>query len=140
MKKRLFLLVALTLLIAPTVMWAEESTSASSYGGFDLIWLTLIGSAAALVFAGVIAYRTLKKDRGTKEMREISDAVHTGAMAYIKQQYKVVAIFFLSLFVILGFIAWIMPLLNGGKELLSRYVPIAFITGGFFSASPGSSA
>jgi K(+)-stimulated pyrophosphate-energized sodium pump len=136
MKKRLFLLIALALLIAPTVLWAQ-SAGGTAGGGFDLIWLTLIGSVIALVFALVIAVRTLKKDPGTKEMKEISDAVHTGAMAYIKQQYKVVAIFFMSLFLILGFIAWIMPLLNGGKELLSRFVPIAFITGGFFSALSG---
>jgi K(+)-stimulated pyrophosphate-energized sodium pump len=144
MKKRLFLLFALALLIAPTVvMWAQESSTpaaastTASYGGFDLIWLTLTGSVVALTFAGSLIWRTMKKDPGPKEMREISDAVHTGAMAYIRQQYKVVAMFFVVLFVVLGFIAWIVPMMNGGQRLLSRYVPVAFLTGGFFSALSG---
>ncbi len=137
MKKRLFLLFVAVLLLAPAFAWAQEGGPAASNDVIDLIWFTLAGSIVALAFAVVLIVRTMKKSRGTKEMREISDAVHTGAMAYIKQQYKVVAIFFAVLFVILGFIAWVVPELNGGQRLLSRYVPVAFLTGGFFSALSG---
>ncbi|MBN1525771.1 MAG: sodium-translocating pyrophosphatase [Spirochaetales bacterium] len=101
------------------------------------MWLTLVGSVTALIFAIFLIIGIMKKEKGTKEMAEISEHVHSGAMAYIKQQYKVVAIFFIALFAILSFIAWILPMLNGGQKLLSHFVPIAFITGGFFSALAG---
>ncbi|CAI8006443.1 Putative K(+)-stimulated pyrophosphate-energized sodium pump [Geodia barretti] len=63
-------------------------------------------------------------------MKELSRAVQEGAIAYLKQQYKVVTIFFVVLFAILGVISW-------GLGLLSGFVPFAFITGGFFSALAG---
>ena len=103
---------------------------------FDLMFVTAIGSTIALIFAAILSFNILKKDPGTERMREISKYVEEGSMAYLKQQYKVVGIFFIVLFVLLGFIAWILPLITN-ERWLSGFVPIAFITGGFFSGLAG---
>ncbi|MBN1697029.1 MAG: sodium-translocating pyrophosphatase [Spirochaetales bacterium] len=89
-----------------------------------------IGSIAALVFALVLALTILKKDAGTDKMKEISRHVQKGAMAYLKQQYKVVGIFLLVLFIIF-------LVLSFGFDIISGFVPFAFITGGFFSGLAG---
>jgi K(+)-stimulated pyrophosphate-energized sodium pump len=126
-----FLLTPLTFLLAADV---SGDVSTKSEG---LMYLTLGGSILALIFAGVLALRILKTSPGTDKMKEISDHIHKGAMAYLGQQYKIVGIFFAVLFVILGFIAWIVPMFTGGGELLSKYVPFAFLTGGIFSGLAG---
>ncbi|CAI8006444.1 Putative K(+)-stimulated pyrophosphate-energized sodium pump [Geodia barretti] len=87
------------------------------------MWVTWIGSVAALGFALILALAVLRKEPGNERMKELSRAVQEGAIAYLKQQYKVVTIFFVVLFAILGVISW--------------GVPFAFITGGFFSALAG---
>ena len=118
-------IVGLLLLPAlPALAQAEES------GGGDLMWMTWIGSVAALLFALILALSVLRKDPGSKAMQELSKAVLEGAIAYLRQQYKVVGLFFLLLFVVLAIIAF-------GLKLLSPFVPFAFITGGFFSALAG---
>ncbi len=98
--------------------------------------LTLIGSSTAIIFAFILIAWILKQEPGTDRMIEISKYVQEGAMAYLKQQYKVVAVFFIVLFVILFFISWIVPLFTD-LYLLSKFVPFAFITGGFFSGLSG---
>ncbi|CAI8006445.1 Putative K(+)-stimulated pyrophosphate-energized sodium pump [Geodia barretti] len=95
-----------------------------------MMWVTWIGSVAALGFALILALAVLRKEPGNERMKELSRAVQEGAIAYLKQQYKVVTIFFVVLFAILGVISW-------GLGLLSGFVPFAFITGGFFSALAG---
>jgi K(+)-stimulated pyrophosphate-energized sodium pump len=91
---------------------------------------------AALLFSMGLGIWILKKEPGTDRMIEISNYVQEGAMAYLKQQYKVVGIFFAFLFVILGFISWIVPMIFD-LTLLSGFVPVAFLTGGFFSGLSG---
>ena len=103
---------------------------AAAPGGRDLMWVTWIGSVAALLFALILALSVLRKSPGSPTMQELSRAVLEGATAYLKQQYKVVGLFFLLLFVILAIISF-------GLQLLSPFVPFAFITGGFFSALAG---
>ncbi len=103
---------------------------AAAPGGRDLMWVTWIGSVAALLFALILALSVLRKSPGSPTMQELSRAVLEGATAYLKQQYKVVGLFFLLLFVILAIISF-------GLRLLSPFVPFAFITGGFFSALAG---
>ncbi|MBN2544790.1 MAG: sodium-translocating pyrophosphatase [Spirochaetes bacterium] len=100
------------------------------------MFLTLVGSICALLFAFYLAIKVLKTNPGTERMKEISSYIQQGAMAYLGQQYKVVGIFFVVLFMLLGFIAWILPNFTG-EHWLSPYVPIAFITGGFFSGLSG---
>ena len=94
-----------------------------------LVILTFACSVIALLFAFITARRVTKSPEGTDLMKKISLSIRKGANAYLKRQYKIVSIFFLIMFFILG----IMAILN----LLTPYVPFAFITGGFFSALSG---
>ncbi len=103
----------------------------------DLMFFIAVGSAAALIFAGILIVRIMKANPGTPEMVEISQHIQEGAMAYLKQQYKVVGIFFVVLFALLFFISWVVPVITGGEQWLSKFVPFAFITGGFFSGLAG---
>ena len=130
-KKQLLFMLALALL--PVASFATNSEGGS---GFDLMYLIAIGSTAALLFAWYLAKKVNKKSQGTDRMKEISTYIQEGAMAYLRQQYKVVGMFFLVLFVLLGFISWVLPSFTGEKWL-SEFVPVAFITGGFFSGLAG---
>lgn len=96
----------------------------------DAWWLTLIGSIIALVFAFVFYKSVMKQSEGTDVMREIAEAVRDGAMAYLRQQYKVVTIVFIVLCVIFLIMAF-------GLHAQNKVVPFAFLTGGFFSGLCG---
>ena len=128
MKRVRTLAGAAGLLLFPALPALAQGDAAS--GGRDLMWVTWIGSVAALLFALILALSVLRKSPGSATMQELSRAVLEGATAYLKQQYKVVGLFFLLLFVVLAVIAY-------GLRLLSPFVPFAFITGGFFSALAG---
>ncbi len=123
---RIFALALVLLLIPLYGVFAEDR------GGnqVDMMWITWVGSIAALLFALYQAISVLKKDPGTAAMQEISKAVQEGAMAYLKQQYSVVGMVFVGLFVLLGVLAY-------AFRLISPFVPFAFITGGFFSGLSG---
>jgi K(+)-stimulated pyrophosphate-energized sodium pump len=127
MKKTKLLICALLLLLLPVFALPAQSESGGQMG---TMWVTWIGSIAALIFALILALGILKKDPGNEKTRSISKYVQEGALAYIRQQYKVVAIFFVFVFALF-------LLLSFGLELISRFVPFAFITGGFFSALAG---
>lgn len=87
-------------------------------------------SLLALLFA-FIFYRQMKKqDEGTPTMRKIAQYVREGAMAYLKQQYKVVIIVFVILAVFFSILAYVFHVQN-------PWVPFAFLTGGFFSGLAG---
>ena len=94
-----------------------------------LVALTFACAALALLFAVVTARKVLKFPEGTDRMKKISAFIRSGANAYLKRQYKIVLIFFAAMFVVLG----VMALL----DMLTVYVPFAFLTGGFFSALSG---
>ena len=96
----------------------------------DAWWLTLIGSIIALVFAFIFYKSVMKQDEGTDVMREIAQSVRDGAMAYLRQQYKVVTIVFIVLCVIFLIMAF-------GLHAQNKVVPFAFLTGGFFSGLCG---
>jgi len=125
-KHRIAALVLILALIPLSGAFAQGTEN----GGVDMMWLTWVGSIAALLFALYQAISVLKKDPGTKAMQEISKAVQEGAMAYLKQQYSVVGIVFAILFVLLA-------VLGFGFHLISPFVCFAFITGGFFSGLSG---
>ncbi len=92
-------------------------------------FLTLAGSIIAIVFAIITAKKVMKYSEGTEKMKKIAQSIREGANAYLKRQYTVVSIFFGGMFLILG----AMSLAN----LLTPYVPFAFLTGGFFSGLSG---
>ena len=95
----------------------------------QLALLTLCGSIIALLFAASRAQKVLRFPEGTDVMKKISASIHRGAMAYLKRQYRILIIFFAGMFVILTVMA--------ALDLLTWFVPFAFITGGFFSGLSG---
>jgi inorganic pyrophosphatase/K(+)-stimulated pyrophosphate-energized sodium pump len=96
-----------------------------------LLWLIcLAGAVAALVFAWRFYKQMMACDEGNAEMIDIASAVRQGASAYIWQQYKVVAMFFVAIFILLAVAAF-------GYNMQSKWVPFAFLTGGFFSGLAG---
>lgn len=94
-----------------------------------LVLLTFLGSVTALLFALFTAKRVLKFSEGSEKMQKISKSIRKGANAYLKRQYSVVSVFFAGMFVILCVMA--------ATNLLTWFVPFAFVTGGFFSGLSG---
>ena len=95
----------------------------------DLTILAPIGAVLALLFAIYQAKRVMKEDEGTDLMKSLSQKIRTGADAYLKRQYKTVAVVFVVLvivFVVLAFLGQV-----------NMFVPVAFVTGGVFSALSG---
>ena len=93
-------------------------------------WLVPVASVVALSMAWFFFRQMMGEDEGTPRMREIASHVRHGAMAYLKQQYKVVTIVFIVLAVIFAFMAYVLKVQN-------PWVPFAFLTGGFFSGLAG---
>ncbi len=96
----------------------------------NLFWLVPGCSVLALAFAYYFYRQMLKSSEGTDRMKTIASYVRKGAMAYLKQQYKVVGIFFVVMTIIFAIMAY-------GFGVQNPWVPFAFITGGFFSALSG---
>ena len=95
-----------------------------------LFYAVPCASLVALLFA-FIFYRQMKKqDEGTPTMKQIAQYVREGAMAYLKQQYKVVVIVFAIMAVFFAILAYVFHVQN-------PWVPFAFLTGGFFSGLAG---
>ena len=93
-------------------------------------WLVPVASIVALGMAFLFFRSMMKADEGTPRMREIAGHVRHGAMAYLKQQYKVVLIVFVVLAIIFSIMAY-------GFGVQNPWVPFAFLTGGFFSGLAG---
>ena len=95
-----------------------------------VFWLVPVASIVALLMAWYFFCSMMKCDEGTPRMREIARYVREGAMAYLKQQYKVVCYVFIALAIIFAFMAYVLKVQN-------PWVPVAFLTGGFFSGLAG---
>lgn len=93
-------------------------------------WLVPIASIVALGTVWFLYRQMMAQDEGTPRMREIAQYVRTGAMAYLRQQYKMVTIIFIILAVVFAFMAYVLKVQN-------PWVPFAFLTGGFFSGLAG---
>ncbi len=96
----------------------------------SVFWLVPVASIVSLGMAWFFFTQMMKADEGTDRMKEIAEHVRKGAMAYLKQQYKVVTIVFIVLAVIFAIMAY-------GFQLQNPWVPFAFLTGGFFSGLAG---
>jgi K(+)-stimulated pyrophosphate-energized sodium pump len=95
----------------------------------SLFWIAPVSAVLALLFAWIF-YRGMKKaPAGNDRMQEIAQYVREGAMAYLGRQYKVVTIVFLILVLLLTFLAYL--------GVQNPFVPVAFLTGGFFSGLCG---
>ncbi|MBQ8099121.1 MAG: sodium-translocating pyrophosphatase [Bacteroidaceae bacterium] len=97
---------------------------------WSLFSLVPIASLIALGFALYFFRKMKAADEGTPEMVRIALAVRQGANSYLRQQYKVVGYVFLVVFVIFAFMAYVLHIQN-------YWVPVAFLTGGFFSGLAG---
>src|SRR5690606_32001285 len=95
-----------------------------------LFWLTPAAAVLALGYAWHFYARMKSAPEGSARMAEIASHVRTGAMAYLRQQYKVVGAFFLLLTLVFAWLAY-------GLGLQNRWVPFAFLTGGLFSGLAG---
>jgi len=98
--------------------------------GNDLFWIVPIASIIALLFAWNFFRQMMKESEGTDRMKQIAEYVRKGANAYIHQQYKIVFYVFMVLTGIFLLMAWVFNVQN-------RWVPFAFLTGGFFSGLAG---
>ena len=95
-----------------------------------LFYLVPVAALIALLFAWIFFRQMMKESEGTPTMKEIAQYVREGAMAYLKQQYKVVIIVFAVLAVLFAVLAY-------GFGVQNPWVPFAFLTGGFFSGLAG---
>ena len=95
-----------------------------------LFWLVPASSVLALCFAYYFHHQMMKESEGTPQMVKIAAAVRKGAMSYLKQQYKIVGCVFLCLVVFFSVMAY-------GFHVQNAWVPVAFLTGGFFSGLSG---
>lgn len=96
----------------------------------SLFWLVPVSSVIALVLAWFFYVRMKKESEGTPQMAKIASYVRQGAMSYLHQQYKIVSIVFLCLVILFAIMAY-------GFQLQNAWVPVAFLTGGFFSGLAG---
>ncbi len=106
------------------------ASSASSTPINPVFWLVPISSIIALFFAWKFYKGMKKEDEGTEIMKKIAMHVRHGALAYLRQQYKIVGLVFVLLFFFFAFLAY-------GLGVQNDWVPFAFITGGFFSGLAG---
>lgn len=95
-----------------------------------LFYLVPMAAVLALLFAYIFYRQMRQASEGTPTMQQIAEHVRKGAMAYLKQQYKVVAIVFIILALFFAVLAY-------GFHVQNPWVPFAFLTGGFFSGLAG---
>lgn len=96
----------------------------------SVFWLVPLASVCALAMAWYFFKYMMKEDEGTDRMKEIAGYIRVGAMAYLKQQYKVVGVIFIILCAVFAFMAYVLHVQN-------PWVPFAFLTGGIFSGLCG---
>ena len=96
----------------------------------SLFWLIPASSILALILAWYFYKQMMHVSEGTETMQKIASHVRKGAMSYLKQQYKVVGLVFMGLVILFSIMAY-------GFNLQNPWVPVAFLTGGFFSGLSG---
>lgn len=95
----------------------------------DYFWIGIVGAVIALLFAFIQSRKVMRFSEGTPAMKKIASAIRSGANAYLRRQYKSVAIFFAVMVVVLAALAYF--------KLVSKFVPFAFVTGGIYSCLAG---
>jgi vacuolar-type H(+)-translocating pyrophosphatase len=99
----------------------------------NLLFMIPVAAVIALVFAIYFFRNIWSRDKGTPEMQKISNAIETGAMAYLRRQYKTIGIISVILAVILGLAGFI----DGFEDYLGPMVAVAFLIGAGFSILSG---
>jgi inorganic pyrophosphatase/K(+)-stimulated pyrophosphate-energized sodium pump len=127
---------AVILLLASSTAMAATATPEATeavwlFGPFGFWWAVGMACSVLALFQAWQFFKWMEaQPAGTQRMVEIAGYVRTGADAYLKQQYKVVAGFFLVIFLLLAIMAFVL-------KVQSPWVPFAFISGGFFSGLAG---
>jgi len=117
----------------PTLALASDQAaeSASFFGAYGFFWLLVVAGACLALYKAWDFFKWMEsQDPGTPRMVEIAGYVRTGADAYLQQQYKVVAAFFVAIFLLLAIMAFAL-------KVQSAWVPFAFLSGGLFSGLAG---
>ncbi len=96
----------------------------------SVFWLVPVAAVIALLLAWYFYREMMKESEGTDTMKRIASHVRKGAMSYLKQQYKIVGCVFICLVILFSVMAY-------GFQLQNPWVPVAFLTGGFFSGLSG---
>ena len=120
------------LALSTAAMAAEgtEATATAQISGTPWAWwIAPVGSLLALGFAIYFYRKMMEAPEGTEKMIEIARHVREGAYAYLFRQYSVVTLVFIILLAIFAFLAY--------KGVQNPFVPVAFLTGGFFSGLCG---
>ncbi len=121
--------VSLPVLALGSVAMAAEGGEAPTGGTPLSWWIAPIGALLALGFAYYFYKKMMEAPEGTDRMIEIATDVRKGAYAYLYRQYSVVTLVFIILLVVFGYSAY--------KGVQNPFVPVAFLTGGFFSGLCG---
>ncbi len=132
---RWFFLIAVfaVLVLAPAALAQDlvDQDSLRPTLGIPLVWwIAPVCAVIALIFARKFYKEVEASDEGDPEMIKIASYVRDGAMAYLRRQYMVVTVVFIVLAVVLAFMAFVL-------HVQHRIVPVAFLTGGFFSGLCG---
>ena len=98
----------------------------------NYLWIGFIGAVLALLFAAIQRKKVMSYSEGNATMQKIAQSIREGANAYLKHQYSTVAKVFAVVFVVLVIIAF-----ASGGEMLSKFTPFAFLTGGIWSMLAG---
>ena len=98
--------------------------------GVVVALVAALAGIVAIVYGILSARWIVAQPAGNARMQEIAAAIQQGANAYLTQQFKVVSLFFACIAMLLAFMAF-------GLHVQSKWVPFAFLTGGFFSAIAG---
>ena len=96
------------------------------------LWIGFIGAVLALLFAAIQRKKVMSYSEGNATMQKIAQSIREGANAYLKHQYTTVAKVFAVVFVVLLIIAF-----GSGGDMLSKFTPFAFLTGGIWSMLAG---
>ena len=122
--------LSVPILALNTVARAAEAADVAAPTGTPWIWyMAPLTSLLALGFAVYFYRKMMEAPEGTEKMIEIAHHVREGAYAYLFRQYSVVSIVFVVLLAIFAFLAY--------KGVQNPFVPVAFLTGGFFSGLCG---
>jgi len=127
-----FLTAVLVPLLAATARAAEGAEQTLwLMGPYGFWWLLGVAASALALWQAWQFFGWMEaQPAGSQKMIDIAGYVRTGADAYLKQQYKVVALFFIAIFLLLAIMAFVL-------QVQSPWVPFAFISGGLFSGLAG---
>jgi inorganic pyrophosphatase/K(+)-stimulated pyrophosphate-energized sodium pump len=119
--------------LVPSIALAGEVASETMWllGPYGFWWAVGVACSVLALYQAWQFFQWMESQpAGSPEMIKIAGYVRTGADAYLRQQYKVVAAFFVVIFLLLAVMAF-------GLEVQSAWVPFAFISGGLFSGLAG---